>query len=182
MPRFLCILVACGVSLYAVKAERMTPSNTQVDSFEVVGIEVRTTNAREMTAQGSIPKLWDRVMKEGLLQEIPNRDGPDVIVLNTNYESNKDGEYTYVLGVKVSSARDIPAGMSIHKVPAGEYAKFSALEESPTAVVGVWRNIWSLEGSGQLKRAYQTDFEVHHKSTPGENGKPRVDVFIGLKK
>ncbi|MBV8866163.1 MAG: AraC family transcriptional regulator [Acidobacteriaceae bacterium] len=155
------------------------------DSFQVVGIEVRTTNAQEMAGNGSIPKLWGRFTREGLLEKIPNRIGSDTIVLNTDYQSDKNGEYTYVLGAKVSSTQHVPAGMTVHEVPAGEYAQFSAAEESSSAVVvGLWQHIWSLEDSGHLARAYKTDYEVHHSSKPGNAGNAQagVDIYIGIKK
>ncbi len=166
------------LGLYSAMADQMDAPKVHNESFEVVGIEARTTNAQEMSGKGTIPKLWGRFMQESLLEKIPDRAGSDVIVLNTDYQSDKNGEYTYVLGVKVSSTHNVPLGMTIHKVPAGEYAKFSAEEKSPSAVVGVWQRIWSLEESGQLMRAYHTDYEVHHNS----QNKASVDVYIGLKK
>jgi len=160
-------------------ADQMDAPEVHNESFEVVGIEARTTNAQEMSGKGVIPKLWGRFMQEDLIEKIPDHVGSDVIVLNTDYQSDKNGEYTYVLGVKVSSTHDVPSGMTIHHVPAGEYAKFSAAEQSPSAVVALWRRIWSLEDLGQLMRAYQTDYEIHHKP---QTGQASVDVYIGLKK
>lgn len=164
--------------LYSAMADQMNAPKVHIESFEVVGIEARTTNTQEMSGKGVIPKLWGRFLQEDLLEKIPNRLGSDVTVLNTDYQSDKNGEYTYVLGGKVSSTHKAPLGMTIHHVPAGEYAKFSAEESSPEAVVDLWRRIWSLEDSGQLMRAYHTDYEVHHKSQI----KASVDVYIGLKK
>lgn len=159
-------------------ADQVDAPKVRSESFEVVGIRARTTNAQEMAGKGVIPQLWARFMQEDLIEKIPDRTGSDVIVLNTGYQSDKNGEYTYVIGAKVSSTRNVPAGMGAYNVPAGEYAEFSAEETSPAGVVGVWRRIWSLEDSGQLLRAYQTDYEVHHKS----QNKATADVYIGLKK
>lgn len=166
------------MGLYSVMADQMDAPKVHNESFELVGIEARTTNAQEMSGKGAIPKLWGRFTQEDLLEKIPNRVGSDVIVLNTDYQSDKNGEYTYVLGVKVSSTANVPSGMTIHHVPPGEYAKFTGEGSSPAVIVGLWQRIWSLEDSGQLMRTYQTDYEVHHKS----QNKASVDVYIGLKK
>ncbi len=125
-----CGIAACAtlLGLYSAMADQMDAPKVHNESFEVVGIEARTTNAQEMSGKGMIPKLWGRFMQENLLEKIPNRVGSDVIVLNTDYQSDKNGEYTYVLGAKVSSTADVPPGMTIHRVPAGEYAKFSGEE------------------------------------------------------
>lgn len=152
---------------------------THVGAFEVVGIETRTSNAREMTADGSIPKMWGRVMGEGLLDEIPDRIGPEVIALYTDYQSDKDGEYTYVLGAKVSSAGQLPQSLVAHTVPAGEYSVFAAEGKlAPDAVVALWRQVWGLETSHQISRSYRTDYEVHHGSPQGEI---KVEIYIGIK-
>ncbi len=179
------MVCATLLSLYCGMADQMDAPRVHNEAFEVVGIEARTANAQEMTGKGAIPKLWERLTREGLLEKIPNRVGSDMIALYTDYQSDKNGEYRYVLGAKVSSTRDVPAGMSAYNVPAGEYARFSAADvSSPAVIVGLWQHIWSLEDSGQLPRAYRTDYEIHHKSKLGEEGtgKASVDVYIGLKK
>lgn len=153
---------------------------THANAFEVVGFQTRTSNAREMTADGSIPKMWGRLMGEGLLNKIPNRIGSAVIALYTDYQSDKDGEYTYVLGAKVSSAGQLPQGLIAHAVPAGEYSVVAAEGKlAPDAVVALWQQVWGLETSHQISRSYRTDYEVHHGSPQGET---KVELYIGIKR
>ncbi len=174
------VLLLALLGLYPMRATQTDTPEVHNESFLLVGLEARTSNAREMTPNGVIPKLWTRSMKEGSVEKIPNRVSSDTIVLYTNYQSDHNGEYTYVLGAKVASPQDVPAGMSVHRVPAGEYARFSAPDgSSPSVIVGLWQHIWSLEDSGQLARAYRTDYEVHH---PLQDGKTPLDVYVGLKK
>ncbi|MDQ2712414.1 MAG: effector binding domain-containing protein [Acidobacteriota bacterium] len=146
------------------------------DSFEIVGIEARTTNAREATPSGVIGAMWARLGKERFLDRIPHRVDSDILVLFTDYESNKDGAYTYVLGTKVSSAKELPVGFVSYKVPAGSYAEFKGAGTQPAKVVlELWQKVWALANSKELNRAYKTDFEVHAASGG------RVQLYIGLK-
>ena len=171
--------ILISASLLPLMADQKSMPASQVDAFEVVGIETRTSNAREMTIDGSIPKMWGRLMGEGLLSKIPNRVGSEVIALYTDYRSDKDGEYTYVLGAKVSSAGQLPPGLTARKVPAGNYSVFTAQGKlTPDAVVSLWRQVWALETSHRISRSYRTDYEVHHGSPQSDT---TVEVYIGTK-
>ena len=177
----ICAGAVCACLIPAV-AEEMNMVKLHVDSFQVVGIEVRTSNAREQTAEGAIPTAWKRLMDEDLLNRIPNRVDSHTIAMYSDYENGKDGLYTYLLGAKVSSANHIPAGMISRTMVSGPYAMFTAKgDASPQMVVDLWKRIWSLEkpGEGQLHRAYKTDFEVYYRA-PEAGSEARVDVYVGL--
>jgi predicted transcriptional regulator YdeE len=151
-------------------------TETVVDSFLVIGIEARTTNAREMGGQGAIGPLWGRFVKDNLLERIPNRVDSRIIVVYSDYENGKDGEYGYLLGAKVEAVKDVPDRMTSRQVTAGEYATFSAQGQPPAEmVVSIWKEIWSLEAGKKLRRAYRTDFEMH-----GNGPNSAVEVYIGL--
>ena len=102
------VVIACGAmsllstrgvaQTQAQKEGGMNPKIVQQEAFTVVGIAVRTNNAREMTPEGVIGKQWARFMQEGLLEKIPNRVGGNIIALITDYASDKDGDYTQVMG------------------------------------------------------------------------------------
>jgi predicted transcriptional regulator YdeE len=150
--------------------------------FTVVGIAVRTTNAREMTADGIIPKQWQKVMSEGLISKIPNRVDNDLLAVYCDYASDKDGEYTYLIGARVKAGTQAPEGMVARTVPAGKYAMFTT-EKGPVAkvVTGAWMRIWALgksEPGGD--RAYKADFEVYdeHGADPAN---VQVDIYVGMK-
>lgn len=99
----------------------------------------------------------------------------------SNYESDKDGPYTYLLGAKVASAKDLPSGMVSRNIVAGAYALFTAEGDAPAQmVVNLWQRIWILEKSGQLHRAYKTDYEVHYTGVADAAAKTHVDVYIGV--
>src|SRR5277367_6083013 len=91
-------------------------------AFHVIGLAVRTNNKAEATGQGEIPKLWQRSMQQGTANKIPNRADQNLIVVNTDYESDQNGEYTYLIGARVTSTADVPAGLTLKEIPAGLYA------------------------------------------------------------
>ena len=149
------------------------------ESFLVVGLPARTSNAREMTRDAMIPRQWEQLMRSNALETIPNRVDSSIIALYTDYESDADGAYTYVLGVKVSSFADLPKNMISKEVPGGNYAVIVS-HRGPVAevVMDVWKRVWSdAELSGC--RNYRTDFEVYdHRATNPQDA--QVDIYIGV--
>lgn len=158
------------------------PQIVQQSAFTVVGISARTTNSKEISGQGVIGKQWDRVMKENLLSKIPNRVDSSIIAVYTNYESDANGAYTFILGAKVSSAEKIPAGMVAVRIPAGKYALFVSDRGPANEVVPqTWGRIWSLPKSalGGV-RAYKADFELYGpRAADPQNA--QVEIYVGIK-
>lgn len=180
MRRILIAVLALGA--VALAAEEMNLVKLHVDSFKVIGIEARTSNAREMSADGAIPRLWQRMRDENLLDRIPNRTDSRIVALYTDYESDKNGPYTYVLGAKVSSDKHVPPGMVARTVPSGTYAMFTAQGgEAAQLVVNLWKRIWSLEKPGPLHRAYRTDYEVHYQGLSDDPAAAHVDIYVGVR-
>jgi predicted transcriptional regulator YdeE len=116
-----------------------------------------------MGGEGAIPKLWGQM----------GRTHGDITAVYYDYASDKDGEYSYLLGTKINPAEEIPPGLVSREVAGGDYSKFSGSGPNPAeTVVRLWQEIWAQEKTG-LRRAYRTDFEVYHP-----NGD--VDIYIGL--
>ena len=155
-------------------AEMANPVIARVERFLVIGVEARTTNAREISGEGAIGALWDRLAKEGFVERIPRRVDDRIIAAYSHYENGKDGEYSFLLGAKVGMAQDIPDGMASREIVAGDYAMFTAKGGPPAEmVIGIWKEVWSLEEDKKLTRSYQTDFEMYSASAV-------VEVYIGL--
>ena len=160
----------------------MNPQVVSQAEFTVVGIAARTSNAREATAAGVIGKQWGRFMKEGILATIPNKVDSAIVAVYTDYASDKDGEYTYLLGARVKSDHDIPDGMVARRVPAGRYAVFTS-EKGPAArvVAETWKRIWSAPKSAPGgNRAFKADFEVYDERAADPQNM-QVDVYVGIK-
>jgi predicted transcriptional regulator YdeE len=176
--------IAILLSIFAIHADEMNLIKLHVDSFTVIGIEARTSNAREAGDEAVIGKMWARLATENVLNRIQHRVDPHIVAIYSDYESDKDGPYTYTLGAKVSAARDVPPDMVVRKVLSGDYAMFTAQGGAPPQMnIDLWKRIWSLEKSPQqLHRAYKTDFEVHYNGLQAQPPDTHIDVYIGIQK
>ena len=153
----------------------------RLEHFSVIGIEARTSNAREATAQGLIGKMWQRFRSEDLAAKIPQRADSNVIALYTDYASDEHGEYTYVLGAKVTAVSDVPEGMRVRNVPTGRYAVFtSARGPVPKVVIETWQRIWAEPRTAEYSRSYRADFEVYGEEAvdPADS---RIRIYIATK-
>ncbi|HEX3352604.1 MAG: GyrI-like domain-containing protein [Terriglobales bacterium] len=171
-----------GASLSVSPGNTMPPKVVQAQEFSVIGIEARTNNAREMTNAGIIPKQWSRFFAEGILSRIPNQVDPTIYALYTDYASDRNGDYTFLIGAKVSGTSTIPAGMVAKKVPAGKYAVVTSARGPVQSVVPqAWQQIWTLEDKSQLggRRAYKADFEVYDQRSRDPQDS-QVDIYVGL--
>ena len=154
--------------------------SVQMSDFQVVGISIRTNNAVEATSAGLIPKQWAKFYQEGILEEIPNKVDSNIYAVYTDYESDKTGEYTFLIGAKVKAVDKLPPGLNAKTIPAGSYAVFTS-EKGPVSQVvpQAWANIWSLEDSKKIHRAYEADFELYdQRALDPKNA--QVDIYIGV--
>jgi len=137
----------------------------RMEAFTVMGREVRTSNAREMSGHGAIGQLWSKMS--------PDLGKP--VAVYSEYASDKDGEYSYMLGVETGFNDTVPLQFSRRDTQEGDYLCLkSEGPVTPELVVGLWRQIWALEESGELSRAYETDFEIYK-----ENG---LELYVGVKR
>jgi predicted transcriptional regulator YdeE len=136
----------------------------EVEGFTVVGRETRTSNSREMSGAAVIGRMWSKGAPAGW----------PVVAVYSAYESDKDGEYNYLLGKKIAEDETVPQEMTHGVVLGGRYLHLGFEGSiSPEAVVGLWREVWEAEHLGTIQRAYKTDFELY-----GETG---FDLYVGVK-
>jgi predicted transcriptional regulator YdeE len=176
------VCIAWSQTWPRAKDSAMNPKVVEEIGFTVIGIAERTSNAKEMTGDGVIGKQWGRFMQDNLLAQIPNKADSSIIAVITDYASDKDGEYTNVIGARVTSTAVVPPGMVAKKVPAGRYAIFTS-DKGPVAkvVVGTWQRIWVVpksEPGGD--RAYKADYEVYDERAANPEN-VQVDVHIGIR-
>ena|ERR1700688_2972011 len=154
---------------------------TNVPGFTVIGIAARTDNAKESTADGIIPKQWQKFFSEGMPAKIPDTTGPNLYAVYADYSSDHKGEYTYIVSAQVKDGTTPPNGMVVRQVPAGQYAVFTT-EIGPFAKVvpAAWQRIFKLEEEGTLKRAYKTDFEIYNQRAQNPQN-AQIDIYIGIK-
>jgi len=160
----------------------MDPKVVEQGGFTVIGISARTSNAKEMTADGVIGRQWGRLMQEGLLEKIPNKADHRIVAVYTDYASDHNGEYTFILGAKVTSDNNVPTGMVAKKIPGGKYAMFTSEKgPAPKVVPETWMKINSLpQTAAGGDRAYGADFEIYDERAADPQNLV-IDVYVGIK-
>ena len=149
---------------------------TQMKSFNVIGIKIRTTN-QEMQAAKDIPALWEQFMSQNIIEKIPNKESDDVYAIYTNYESDYTGAYDMIIGCKTYSLSEVPENMCALKISANSYEEFIAEGKlNDNIVYNKWMEIWQTD----LNRKYEADFEIYPENVlPSENTK--VPIYISVK-
>jgi predicted transcriptional regulator YdeE len=148
--------------------------------IQVVGFSVRTTNDAEAKGDGEIPKLWNRFFHENLGDKIPHRVGQSLIVVYSDYASDQNGEYTYLLGAPVDSVADVPKDLTVRTIPAGSYAVLTTPAGPPQQTVpAIWMKIWGMsEAELGGKRSFVMDYETYDDFADPQ--KMQVTVHLGL--
>jgi predicted transcriptional regulator YdeE len=160
----------------------MGPKVVEDKGFAVIGIEVRTNNAKESGGGGAIPKQWDRFFKEGIVEKIPDKAEQTIFVVYSEYAGDRNGDYNYTIGARVKDIRTVPPGMVAKRVSSGKYAVVTSAKGRVTKIVPeAWQRIWDLEDKSQLggSRAYRTDFEVYDQRSRDPQDS-QVDIYVGL--
>lgn len=175
------LIVADSQEPTANNMDEQRVSHSEIGSFTVIGIEARTSNAREATPDGIIGKQWQKFFSEGSSQKIPNKIDPNFYAVYSDYASDHNSEYSFLIGAKVKDGTAPPEGMVAKQIRAGKYALVTTDKGPfPKVVPAAWIKIFSLEESGKLKRAYQTDFELYdQRAQDPQNG--QADIYIGVK-
>lgn len=148
---------------------------TKLDTFYIVGLAVRTSNANGQAAT-DIPALWERFMAEGISSKITNKLSEDVYSLYTDYEKDHTRPYTTVLGYKVKDLDAVPQGLMGVTVPGKTFEVFTASGKLSDGIVfKEWTGIWSRP----LDRAYSGDFEIYGAKAQNPE-RAEVDIYIAL--
>lgn len=147
------------------------------NGFKIIGIKTRTTNKNNQ-AQEDLSKLWNQFISENIFDKILNKTSNDILAIYTDYQSDFNEYYTALIGVPVSTLREIPEGLIGREFQPDNFEKFIANGEMPNAVVKTWIDIWNRDE--ELNRKYTYDFEVYgENSQKGSNSE--VEIFIATK-
>jgi len=85
----------------------MTMEKLTVAPFKLIGITVRTSNADPEQTAKDIGGLWQRLLAEQLIAQIPNKVDTTVYSAYTDFESDHTGAYTTLLATKRQSVGEI---------------------------------------------------------------------------
>lgn len=148
----------------------------QIESFQLIGITVRTNNLSGAAAK-DIPALWQRCFAEQISDKIPHKISEALYCVYTDYENDYTGNYTTLLGCRVSSLEDIPEGLVGLTIAAGSYTCFEAKGKmADNFVFKKWEEIWQSD----LERSYTAGFEVYDQR-PQDPENALVPIYIALK-
>jgi predicted transcriptional regulator YdeE len=149
------------------------------EAFSIIGIALRTTN-KAAIENGTIAQLWQRFMSESVYVLIPNKIDTCVIALYYDFESDKNGEYTLLVGAKVSTLDELPAGMVGKHVLAEKRIVFTSVPgPQNTIVFDLWNKIWILEDQHAISRSYTADYELYNnRSNNPQNA--IMEIHIGI--
>ncbi|WP_078555670.1 GyrI-like domain-containing protein [Bacillus alkalicellulosilyticus] len=123
---------------------------------------VRTNNFNDNLVMQKITGLWEDAYKRITT--------PDSIIYGVyhNYESNYQGDYT--LSIAIEDSKDEP---SIEIPDSAKYKIFNVDTKDEQGIINTWKEIWNLEQSGTLKRAYSFDFEKYYPTG-------KIEIYIAI--
>jgi predicted transcriptional regulator YdeE len=176
------LLLFCAAFVARGDEETLSVTRIDEDSFYVAGYSIRTNNPDETSGRGKIGRLWQTFVRENLAATIPDRIDHDLIVVYSDYAGDENGDYTYLLGARVSSIDHLRAGMTFRRVIAAPYAVLTTRTGPLVEVLQAeWKKIWRASAD-QLggKRAFATDYEIYDQRT-ADPTRAQVEIHIGLK-
>ncbi|MGL4767889.1 MAG: GyrI-like domain-containing protein [Formosimonas sp.] len=132
-----------------------------IDSFQVAGLPIRTTNAVEQSPNGKIPQLWQDFFAQDLFGIDERIAGTPAYGAYVNYESDDQGAYDVIAGVKVNAAPN--THLQTVKIEAGDYMVFKTTGAMPQRIIDGWQAVWAYFASSNAthERTYSTDFEQY---------------------
>ncbi len=147
----------------------------KIQTFNVVGISVKTTNENEQSSK-DIPALWQKFMEEGIHEKITNKLDNSIYCIYTDYEKDHTKPYTTILGCKVSTLKDIPQEMAGITFEEAEYFKQTVKGNLMEGIVyDAWTKIWNSD----LNRAFTADFELYGEKAQNP-GDAEVEIFVAI--
>lgn len=144
-------------------------------NYEIVNLEEKIVVGVSAITGNDDPKmgeiiggLWEKLYKGGINKTIKNKVNEYAIGLYSGYGDNK---YLVTAGNEVFKAEN--EELTIKKIPAGKYARFSIEGHMEKAVVQAWNEIWTMD----LDRSYKADFEEYLNS---DFDNAKIDIYISL--
>ncbi|MBR2564286.1 MAG: effector binding domain-containing protein [Paenibacillus sp.] len=164
-----------------VNPEKSTPLSSEPIRYvtlpgkRLAGVSTRTTNAIEMSGQGSIGALWGRYFAS---ESLPAPEAPRYGCY-TDYVDGIAGEYTILIGHEVGENETLPEGFDEVQLPPATYAVFTSRTGPMVEVVSeVWGAVWAW--NQQSDRTFTGDFEYYDERSLNPQH-TQVDVYIAVK-
>ncbi len=154
--------------------KKLPHKRINLDTFKVIGFSIRTTPKDGQDIK-DIGNLWEKFLKENLLDKIPNKENNEILAIYHNYQSDHLEPYSYTIGAKVSIVNEVPKDMELLNIPPSQYTVFTAEGVFPKCLIETWKEIWTQN----TNRAFSYDFEVYDEDFFKTNSKEKkVNIFI----
>ena len=156
----------------------MEPKIITKDEFKVIGFELKTTT-RDGQNFREIPKFWEKILAEKLIDKIPNKKYPNTS-LGICMDFDAMGNFSYIIASEVNSTDPILEGMVSRIIPKATYAVFTAKGNIPKAIQDTIQYImkeWFPRSN--YKKANLPDFELYDERCTGKEDS-EVDIYIPI--
>ena len=143
-------------------------------------ITIRTDNSQD--GMGKISEVWQDIVNGKIPLMFDNagvfQQGLSPISKYANYDSDETGAYDLTIFTAIA---DFFAQMQ-ERVQSGEYHAYnfdgSSIQEAANKA---WKQVWKEKESGQLCRAFTTDYESTVPSDFTKDGKAHCYLYIAVK-
>lgn len=150
-------------------------------AYRLNGIKIRTNNTPEGmkkieeiwsdVASGKLPVLFD--------SEHNFQQGISPVSKYSNYESDQSGNYDFsILGVAADFFHHLE-----QLADKGLYKKYDISDDSGDIVVctqKAWEQVWNEQKSGQIQRAFTSDYESAVPAEYTKDGKAHCYLYIAV--
>jgi predicted transcriptional regulator YdeE len=128
-----------------------------------------------------IPRQWQKFFQEGIADKIPNKIGGNLYAAYTDYASDHNGEYSFMIGAKVKDGTVPPPGMVARALLGGHFAVLTSEKGPlPKVVPQAWLDVFKLEDEGKIQRTYKADFEIYDQRAQDPQN-AQVDLYLGIR-
>ncbi len=138
-----------------------------------VGISARTNN-NSPNMGAVIGGLWNRFYTEGIYASIPEKANEKALGVYTDYAGDEKADYTAIVACETRKQPQENEKYTVHRIPAGRYAKFIVHGDMVQAVADAWMEIWKMN----LPRTFLSDFEEYQDDNMED---ATIHIYVGLK-
>lgn len=149
----------------------------ELKDITLIGLALKTKTIN-INGQSSIDcgNLWQEFEKGKYADIIPNKLSDEIFGVYHHYEGDNTKPFSYFVGCRVKSDKDVPQGLYSLTIPEGAYHKISAKGKIPDCVINAWKEVWV----SNIPRTYQTDFEIYDERSKDWSD-AEVDVYVSIK-
>ncbi|MEN1938529.1 AraC family transcriptional regulator [Paenibacillus sp. 102] len=158
-------------------------------AFYVAGYEMKTSNKEGKNIK-DIPVFWEQYLKNNLASNITNRKYTDQYVeLGMCTDFNLEtGDFTYIIGMEVTSFDELPNELAQRTFPEATYAVFTTPKvphkEMVSSIQQTWHAIFSewFPHSG-YEHAGVTEFELYDERCHEDKSEfAQVEIWLPVQK